>query len=220
MPLIYAFVSRDATVLADYSTHTGNFSNVAVQCLEKCPTDKSKFTFTCDGHTFNYVMDGGFTFLAVADEGFGRQIPFAFLEKIREEFLQKFADKGRTASSHSLEKQFGPSLKRHMEFCMEHPQELTKTTAVQKQVDGVKNVMVQNIERVLERGEKLEVLVEKSDNLNTSADRFKKTGRQLRSKMWWQNMKMKLLVVILVLVLILVIILIVCFGTGAHCLGH
>ncbi len=27
------------------------------------------------------------------------------------------------------------------------------------------------------------------------ADKFHKTGRQLRSKMWWQNMKMKVLVV-------------------------
>ena len=46
-------------------------------------------------------------FLVVADEGYGRQVPFAFLEKVREEFQQKFADKGRTSPAHSLDKQFG-----------------------------------------------------------------------------------------------------------------
>lgn len=61
MPLIYAFVSRGTTVLADYTSYTGNFSTVAIQCLEKCPTDNSKFTFTCDRHTFNYLVDGGFS---------------------------------------------------------------------------------------------------------------------------------------------------------------
>lgn len=33
------------------------------------------------------------------------------------------------------------------------------------QVDEVKNIMVDNIEKVLERGEKIELLVDKSENL-------------------------------------------------------
>ena len=65
MPLIYAFVSRGTTVLADYTSYTGNFSTVAIQCLEKCPTDNIKFTFTCDRHTFNYLVDGGFSKLVL-----------------------------------------------------------------------------------------------------------------------------------------------------------
>ena len=35
------------------------------------------------------------------------------------------------------------------------------------QVDEVKNIMVDNIEKVLERGEKIELLVDKTDNLRT-----------------------------------------------------
>jgi hypothetical protein len=38
-------------------------------------------------------------------------------------------------------------------------------SSVQKKLDDVKNVMVQNIEMVLERGEKLELLVDKSEQL-------------------------------------------------------
>lgn len=61
MPLIYAFVARGTTVLADFTSFTGNFATVAIQCLEKCPANNSKFTYTCDRHTFNYVVDGGFS---------------------------------------------------------------------------------------------------------------------------------------------------------------
>ena len=51
-------------MLADYTSFTGNFATVAIQCLEKTPNNNSKFTYTCDKHTFNYVVDGGFsTFL-------------------------------------------------------------------------------------------------------------------------------------------------------------
>ena len=46
-------------------------------------------------------------YLAVADEAYGRQIPYAFLERVRDEFQKNWADKSRTAAAHSLDKTFG-----------------------------------------------------------------------------------------------------------------
>lgn len=73
-------------------------------------------------------------FLAVADEQFGRQVPFAFLEKVKEEFFAKWEDKAQGAIAHSLDKSFGPRLKYWMEYCEAHPEELSKVAAVQKKV--------------------------------------------------------------------------------------
>ena len=78
--------------------------------------------------------------------------------------------------------------------------------------------MVDNIERVLERGEKIELLVDKTDNLRFQADRFHKTGRSLRSKMWWQNMKVKLLILVIVILIAVIIFASVCFS-GGNCLS-
>ena len=50
--------------------------------------------------------------------------------------------------------------------------------------------------------------------LPTQADRFHKTGRQLRSKMWWQNMKMKMIIAAIGVVLIFIIFMIACFYGG------
>ena len=44
-------------------------------------------------------------------------------------------------------------------------EEMKSLTHAFRQVDEVKNIMVDNIERVLERGEKIELLVDKTDNL-------------------------------------------------------
>lgn len=215
MPLIYSFVSRGNTVLADYTSYTGNFSTVALQALEKgAQGANAKFTYSCDGHTFNYLSSNGYTFLVVADEQFGRQIPFAFLERVKEEWQLKWAEKGPAATAHSLDKSFGPRLKHWMEYCEQHPEELSKVASVQKKVDEVKNIMVDNIEKVLERGEKIELLVDKTDNLRFQADKFHKTGRQLRSRMWWQNMKMKLIIVAILLLIGVIIFCAVCFGGG------
>lgn len=46
-------------------------------------------------------------YLVVADEAYGRQIPFAFLERVRDEFEEKYADRGRVSPAHSLDRTFG-----------------------------------------------------------------------------------------------------------------
>ena len=65
---------------------------------------------------------------------------------------------------------------------------------------------MQNIEKVLDRGEKLELLVDKTENLRYQADQFQKGGKALRNKMWWQNIKMKLLVALIVCIVIVIIV--------------
>lgn len=59
--LIYAFVSRGPVVLSEFTEFTGNFNSIALQCLQKLPTTNKKFTYNCDAHTFNYLVDNGFS---------------------------------------------------------------------------------------------------------------------------------------------------------------
>jgi len=59
--LIYVFVARGTVVLAEYTEFTGNFTTIAAQCLQKLPASNNKFTYNCDGHTFNYLVEDGFS---------------------------------------------------------------------------------------------------------------------------------------------------------------
>jgi len=73
-----------------------------------------------------------------------------------------------------------------------------------------------NIEKVLDRGEKIELLVDKTEGLQFQADNFQRQGRQLRRKMWLQNLKFKLIVLGIVLVIMLIIWLSICKGFSCH----
>lgn len=211
--LIYSFVARGSVVLADYSNFTGNFSTIAAQCLQKLPPNNNKFTYTCDQHTFNYLVEDGFTYMVVADETIGRQTPFAFLERVKDDFKRRYGGgKADTAVAHSLDREFGPKLKDHMQYCIDNPDEMNKIAKVKAQVSEVKGIMMENIEKVLDRGEKIELLVDKTENLRFQADNFQKQGKQLRRKMWLQNMKVKLVVLGIVIILILIIWLSICHG--------
>uniref|UniRef100_A0A2P2JY31 Vesicle-associated membrane protein 722 n=1 Tax=Rhizophora mucronata TaxID=61149 RepID=A0A2P2JY31_RHIMU len=214
--LIYSFVARGTVVLAEYTEFTGNFTSIASQCLHKLPSSNNKFTYNCDGHTFNYLVENGFTYCVVAVEAAGRQIPIAFLERVKEDFNRRYGGgKAATAVAHGLNKEFGPKLKEHMQYCVDHPEEISNLAKVKAQVSEVKSVMMENIEKVLDRGEKIELLVDKTDNLRSQAQDFRQQGTQMRRKMWFQNMKIKLIVLGIIIALILIIILSVC--RGFHC---
>ncbi|KAL8130649.1 hypothetical protein V2J09_019804 [Rumex salicifolius] len=211
--LIYSFVARGTVVLAEYTEFSGNFTSIASQCLQKLPATNNKFTYNCDGHTFNFLVADGFTYCVVAVESVGRQLPMAFLEKVKEDFNKRYGGgKAATAPPKSLNKEFGPKLKEQMQYCVDHPEEMNKLSKVQAQISEVKGVMMDNIEKVLDRGEKIEILVDKTDNLRSQAQEFRTQGTQVRRKMWLQNMKIKLIVLGIIVALILIIILSVCHG--------
>ncbi|KAL2926602.1 hypothetical protein RDABS01_029941 [Bienertia sinuspersici] len=211
--LIYSFVARGTVILAEYTEFTGNFTSIASQCLQKLPATNNKFTYNCDGHTFNFLVSDGFTFCVVAVESVGRQIPMAFLERVKDDFNKRYGGgKAATAQAKSLNKDFGPKLKEHMQYCVDHPDEMNKLAKVQAQISEVKGVMMDNIEKVLDRGEKIELLVDKTENLRSQAQDFRQQGTQMRRKMWFQNMKIKLIVLGIILALILIIVLSVCHG--------
>nr|ABK22119.1 unknown [Picea sitchensis]ABK25940.1 unknown [Picea sitchensis] len=211
--LIYSFVARGTVVLAEYTEFKGNFTTIAAQCLQKLPASNNKFTYNCDNHTFNYLVEDGFAYCVVADESVGRQVPMAFLERVKEDFKRRYGGgRADTAVGNSLNRDFGSKLKEHMQYCVDHPEEISKLAKVKAQVSEVKGVMMENIEKVLDRGEKIELLVDKTENLRFQAQDFQKQGTQLRRKMWFQNMKVKLIVLGIVVALILIIVLSVCHG--------
>ncbi|GER40998.1 vesicle-associated membrane protein [Striga asiatica] len=213
--LIYALVARGTppVVLAEYTEFSGNFNSIAYQCLQKLPSSNNKFTYNCDNHTFNYLVHDGFTYCVVAEESAGRQLPMAFLERVRDDFVAKYGGgKAATAPTNGLNREFGPKMKEHMQYCIEHPEEISKLAKVKAQVSEVKGVMMENIEKVLDRGEKIELLVDKTENLHHQAQDFRTTGTKIRRKMWLQNMKIKLIVLAIVIALILIIVLSICRG--------
>lgn len=50
--------------------------------------------------------------------------------------------------------------------------------------------MIENIDKVLERGDRLELLVDKTENLQGNTFRFRKQTRRFRSTVWWKNVKL------------------------------
>ncbi|XP_032646179.1 vesicle-associated membrane protein 8 [Chelonoidis abingdonii] len=78
---------------------------------------------------------------------------------------------------------------------------------LQSEVEGVKNIMSQNVERILARGENLDHLRNKTEDLEATSEHFKTTSQKVARKYWWKNVKMIAIICVIVAIIIILIIL-------------
>jgi len=80
-----------------------------------------------------------------------------------------------------------------------------KLQQTQAQVDEVVDVMRTNVDKVLERDQKLSELDDRADALQQGASQFETQAAKLKRKYWWKNCKMWAILIIVVIVLIIII---------------
>lgn len=66
--------------------------------------------------------------------------------------------------------------------------------------------MRDNINKVAERGERLDSIENKTDNLAISAQGFRRGANRVRKDMWWKDMKMRLCIILGVVIVIIIIV--------------
>ncbi|ODH52708.1 hypothetical protein GX48_01197 [Paracoccidioides brasiliensis] len=81
-----------------------------------------------------------------------------------------------------------------------------RTAALQAQIDDTVGVMRENINKVSQRGENLDSLQDKTDNLAVSAQGFRRGANRVRKQMWWKDFKMRICIIVGIIILLVVII--------------
>ncbi|KAJ1736060.1 Vesicle membrane receptor protein (v-SNARE) [Coemansia biformis] len=87
-----------------------------------------------------------------------------------------------------------------------------KAAAVQSQIDEVVDIMQENINSMVKRGEDLATVDDKTSRLRDDTQMFHRSANQVRKKMWWKNMKWKIIIGLCLAAIILVIVLSVVLG--------
>ncbi|TQV92091.1 hypothetical protein V2A60_004392 [Cordyceps javanica] len=91
-----------------------------------------------------------------------------------------------------------------------------RTQALQAQIDDTVGVMRDNINKVSQRGERLDALQDKTDNLAASAQGFRRGANRVRKQMWWKDMKMRMCIIIGIIILLAIIIIPIAVKTSGH----
>lgn len=216
MPLIYSLISRGKTVLAEYTDSSGNFPTVTRVLLAKIPLEDGRMSYVYNKYIFHYLVQDGIIYLCMADEEMNRRIPFMFLDDIKGRFLTKYGGKAQTAIAFAMNEEFQHELKLQMEYYNENP-DADKVKATQQKLDDVRELMVDNIDKILARGEKFELLVDRTDKLNQQSFGFQRKATRLRRTIWWRNIQMYLFFLILGLIVLYLLISMACGFDFSSC---
>ncbi|CAM9314539.1 unnamed protein product [Bubo scandiacus] len=76
----------------------------------------------------------------------------------------------------------------------------------QARVDEVVDIMRMNVDKVLERDQKLSELDNRADALQAGASQFETSAAKLKRKYWWKNCKMMIILGVVCAVILIIII--------------
>eukprot|EP01130_Rhizamoeba_saxonica_P000212 TRINITY_DN10200_c0_g1_i1.p1 TRINITY_DN10200_c0_g1~~TRINITY_DN10200_c0_g1_i1.p1 ORF type:complete len:244 (-),score=53.38 TRINITY_DN10200_c0_g1_i1:31-762(-) len=221
MSLIYSCVANNSGILAEHSKKSGAAAKVVSRILEDIDyVEDGKMSYSYDSYCYHYWAAGGNIFLCMADEEFGKRIPFAFLNDIKQRWRASYGDRGRNAIPHQMQADFGRVLQRQMDYFVDDVSS-DKFKQIDKQLNDTKVVLLNNIEKVIERGERIENLVDKTEHLSTTSLSFKNKSRDLERAMWWKNAKLMIMISAIVIILLYIVIAVACKGpTLPGCIKH
>ncbi|GAB2300294.1 hypothetical protein Dimus_034330 [Dionaea muscipula] len=212
MAILYALVARGSVVLAEFSATSTNASTIARQILEKIPgTNDTHVSYSQDRYIFHVKRTDGLTVLCVAEDNVERRIPFVFLEEIHQRFVKTYGRGIHTASPYAMNDEFSRVLSQQMEYYSNDPN-ADRINRLRGEMTQVRTVMIENIDKVLDRGERLELLVDKTATLQGNTLRFRRQARRFRSTVWWRNCRLIVALIVVLLIIIYIVLAFVCHG--------
>ena len=220
MPLLYSVVARGTSVLAKHAVCPGNFAEVTEQILAVTKAeDGQRQSFAHGDFLFHYEISNGLLFMAITDKDFHRPAAFLFLAEVAARFHRTYGQRANTALPYAMNADFSLVLSAEMTTANRPaPPDASragagygaigKTAAVGAEVEATKAVLVKSMETMLERGERLELLVDRTANLEAGSVSFRTRSRSVARALWWKNAKIGLCIAAGVAVAILIITLI------------
>ncbi|XP_003490658.1 vesicle-associated membrane protein 7 [Bombus vosnesenskii] len=220
MPILYTVVARGSTVLAKYASCTGNFDEVTESILAK-KAENDKVTYSQGQYLFHYICEDNIIYMCITDDDYQKSKAFLYLAEIKGRFLAAYGQDAQTAIPYAMNTDFARTLASTMKHYNESSHKVDVLDSVLGDLDELKDIMSKNIDNVAMRGERLELLVNKTENLSTNSVTFRKTSRNLARSLFWKNVKIYVIVGVILIVVIYVIVSISCGGLAwPKCVGN
>ncbi len=141
------------------------FKNVTLET----GTPGLSFADPLPAYTFHaYGRTEGVAGIIISDPDYPALVAHQLLSKVVDEFLSRYPRSAFATSNPTLD---FPQLKEYI-VKYQDPQQADSIMKIQKELDETKIVLHKTIESVLERGEKIDSLVEKSDGLSAQSKMF------------------------------------------------
>jgi vesicle transport protein SEC22 len=142
------------------------------------PTSPARCTIEAGPCYYHYMIELGVVYLTLSDRGYPRRLAFQYLSEVQTQFQQihgaELSRYSRPYACVSFEPKMSKMRREYLD-----PQAPGNLKKLNTDLSDIHAIMQQNIQDVLQRGEKLDVMESRSSNLLSESKKFEKYGRYI-----------------------------------------
>lgn len=157
------------------------------------------------------MSDDELSFAIITDEKTARRTAHLALDEVSKLFKKMFVESPSKLNAATCEVFKAPSQQLLVKLSDENQVD-DKVKRVKQTVEEVKGLALDNVERVLQRGQQIDEIIAATDDLQAQAQGFQRNSRSLRNQMWWNSMKSRVAIGIAVGVFLLIVYFVFCGG--------
>jgi hypothetical protein len=153
---------------------------------------------------YHYKVSGDYIYVVICKNNAGRQLVWNLIDDIENYVLRNGTSR------------LGSFLEEKMNYYNDSSND--KIQLLKRRVDEVRDVMIDNIDKILERGERLEDMVSKTEELAEDANNYRTRTRKVKNRMIMRYVMMAVAVFFVILAIIIIIVMIACkFPSFSRC---
>ena len=136
-------------------------------------------------------------------ENIETDVAFSYLADIKKKFLLTFSMQ-QIQNSYSYQlKSFSDDIKKFTNSYTQNP--VSKITTLKNNISQTSEVLHENIEKLIKRNEKLDIIAQKSSSLMDSSDTFYRNIHKIKMRQKYKKLKYLAMAVLLILFIALLI---------------
>jgi len=210
---VYTLVAFEDNVLVEYSQHTGNFIQISRLLLQELVGEPNgKASVSKSNNDFHFVIHDGLVFMCMTQDKFSIGKSFAYLNEIKTNFIAQYEGEWENAKPLEMNNSFSRFLKSKKAHYESAQGDLIGQ--INQEIADTNKTVLNNLEKVLDRGAKIEILMEKTEQLDNLSLTMVTRTRDLKHKLWLRNVKLGIAIACVAVILILIAIGIGCSKNG------
>ncbi|CAJ1990120.1 vesicle-associated membrane protein [Leishmania donovani] len=213
MPISSSLVAFERVIIAEESV-SPSLAPALQKMLGLLPRHDAKVSYQLEQDVFHFFIENDIVYACTTSGHYENRIVFGFLLHIKDAFKTSFAGRADRYPHHAdltPEKchGFSSTLASSRKTFNESPQE-DKVCRIKEQLNATREVMLQNLDSIIERGDRIDTLCDRAELLRDEAQCFHSNARSLKHAVLMHKINIIIGVVIFLAILALIITFSVC----------
>ena len=202
MQIIYGIIAKDSNPLCEYSEYKGSISSVCIKAIAMCKENQGVLTY--EGYNMFYENKSNLIFMLMCEKGYPEETAFKCIENIVNEFQTTFTSSSEydNVPQYSLNKQFQQKLRMYMEKYNDPKNQKTNVDILTDKLISMHRQVLDTADIVNERGEQINLIVSKSEQLSRDSYTFKKTAEKVKNIERWRKIKLYGTIILIFVIII------------------